>query len=57
MQTCTDHVDLVFVHEDSDAHQEREQEFVLLKQAPAHVRVQTERKVVVDVINSLFQVI
>ena len=37
MQTCTDHVDLVFVHEDSDANQKGEQEFVLFKQAPAHV--------------------
>ena len=53
----TDHVDFVVVHEDPDAHKEGEQEFVLFKQTAAHVRVQTEREVVVDVIDSLFHVI
>ena len=57
MYTRTDHVDLVVVHEDSDANQKGEQQFVLFKQAPAHVWVQTEGKVVVDVIDSFFQVI
>lgn len=55
--TIANHVDLVVVHEDPNTHQEGEQKFVFFKQATAHVWVQTERKIVVDVVDSFFHVV
>lgn len=47
------HVDFVLVHHDASAQQEGEHELVLLKQAAAHVAVQAEGEVLVDVLNPL----
>lgn len=47
------HVDFVFVHHDASAQQKGEHELVLLKQAAAHVAVEAEGEVLVDVFDPL----
>ena len=51
------HVDFVFIHEDAGTQQEGEEQFMLLKERPAHIAVQAEREVVVDILDALAEVI
>ena len=53
----TYHINLAFVLFDPCAHQESEEQLVLLKQRSAHVAVEAEGEVVVDVLYSLCNVI
>ena len=46
------HVDLVLIHEDTDAQQEGEEEFVALKQRATDITVQAKCEIVVDVLNA-----
>lgn len=50
MRLCDLHlVNLAFILKDSTTEKEGEQQLVLLKEAPAHVAVETECEVFVDV--------
>lgn len=51
------HIDAPLIHQDPGADQEGKHELVLLKEAAAHVAVQTEGDVVVDVLHPLCQLL
>ena len=58
MRLCDLHlIDLAVMLEDSTAQKEGEEQFVLLKETAAHIAVETERKVFVDVLRALSHVI
>lgn len=49
------HVNFILVHQDASTEEEGKHEFVLLKQAAAHITVQTEGKKFIDVDDSVLQ--
>lgn len=49
------HINFVLIHHDASAQEEGKHEFVLLKQAAAHVAVQAEGEKFIDVDDSLLQ--
>ena len=53
----THHVDESAVHLDPDTDEEGEEQLVFLKERAAHIAVQAEREVVVDVLYTLRDVV
>lgn len=51
------HINFVLIHHNACAQQKGKHEFVLLEQAAAHIAVQTECEVFIDVAYSYLQVI
>ena len=56
-QTLTYHINDALVHINSDGQQKCEEQFVFFKERATHVRVETEGKVVVDVDDTLRNVV
>ena len=57
MCILTDHVNLVFILQDSDTKEEGEEKFVFLKERSTDVAIETEREVLIDVQYALLKII